>query len=153
MKDLEKLNRVIDGLEHCCKKIGDRYEAVCVSSNENCPFEGKREVPVGHGDCLDTMFIETLSILRELTQPRVLQLDEMAGWQFVWLEDKGKFTILPGIHIETTHHNALGYQRRFVTARGTTICAYESEYNIRWRCWTLKPDFDQRNAVAWGGTE
>ena len=135
MVDREK---VINGLEHC---IGDNCSG---DKWSKCEYSG-------HG-CIDALLEDAIALYKA-QEPRVMTLEEVQAFcvdDVVWLEDKGKTNIIPGI-VRNRHlwpHSAT-MVTNFMRGDGCKVTADDDNYGKRWRCWTSKPSEEQRKAAEW----
>lgn len=135
MKDAEKREKVIRGLE-CCTKD----ECEC------CPYEN-----VCYGDdeveLFDTLARDALALLKE-QEPRVMTLEEALGSEECWLERKdGNVTVAD---IALNGQDSGGYDvdsNELSTMRSYIF--HSGYYGKYWRCWTSRPTDAQRDAVKW----
>lgn len=76
--------------------------------------------------------------------PRVLDLDEIHHGMEVYLEDIDKEEILLAIGGASA-----GGAKCFIDEHDRSIAAADSEYNIRWRAWSRKPNQHEREVTPW----
>lgn len=86
---------------------------------------------------------QALTLLKE-QESRVLALDGIHRGMVVWLEDKDK----PDTVLAIGGASA-GKAKCFITVDDTSVRAWDDEYNVRWRAWTLEPTYEQRKEVEW----
>jgi hypothetical protein len=95
---------------------------------------------------------DALALLKA-QEPRVITLEEVQALHandVVWLEDKGKPNIIPGI-VRNRHlwpHSAT-MVTNFMRGDGCKVTADDDDYGKRWRCWTSRPTDAQREATPW----
>ena len=129
--------KVIKGLE-CCGY--SRFMDKC----QECPYDGK--------ECFHRLKTDALALLKA-QEPRLMTLDEAQTLRendVVWLEDKGKPNIIPGI-VRNRHlwpHSAT-MVTNFMRGDGCKVTAGDDDYGKRWRCWTSQPTDEQRAAEPW----
>ena len=97
-------------------------------------------------------FSEALNAVN-LFLPRVLTLEEVQALHnndVVWLEDKGKPNVIPGI-VRNRHlwPHSVVMVTNFMRGDGCKVTAGDDDYGVRWRCWSSCPNNERRNAVAW----
>ena len=133
---MDKLEKVIKGLEHCTS-----YGSTC----DKCDYlEHNRNEDDPH--CGDVLMRDALELLKE-KQPRVLELTEFKESMPVWFEEKDGdiYCVLIanyyGFDVRVLHNNKK-YRSYFID----WLCDY---YCIDWRCWSAKPTEEQRKAVPW----
>lgn len=94
-----------------------------------------------------------IQAMMEEYMPRVMSLEEVQALHandVVWLEDKGKPNIIPGI-VRNRHlwpHSA-AMVTNFMRGDGCKVTAGDDDYGERWRGWTARPDEKTREAAAW----
>lgn len=135
MADLEK---VLKGLERCRKGF-------CFA----CPYNDGVDDNV---DCKQKWADDALALLKE-QEPRVLTLEEVQALQnndVVWLEDKGKPKIIPGIvKSRQLWPHSVAMVTNFIRSDGCTVTGGDEDCGKRWRCWNKRPTDEQRKAVKW----
>lgn len=120
---MEKLEKVIKGLECCTSADYDNWEQICAE----CPYNNGRP----HCADLERDALEILKSVKEALkaqEPRVLTLDEAKKADVCWYEKKGLEPVLQ-----------------------VTIVFRTFGYGKTWRCWSSKPTEEQREAVKWDG--
>ena len=127
MLDVEKVKA---GLIACSSV---EQESAC----PKCPFK-----PLGHL-CNIGLLRDALAVIR-LYEPRVLALEEIHRGIAVWLEDIDKPDLMLAIG-----GSSCGGAKCFITENDMSIAPRDTEYNVRWRCWTAPPTDEQRKAVLW----
>ena len=91
--------------------------------------------------------------MMEEYMPRVMSLEEVQALHandVVWLEDKGKPNIIPGI-VRNRHlwPHSVAMVTNFMRGDGCKVTAGDDDYGKRWRGWTARPDDKTREAAAW----
>lgn len=125
MADTEKLEKIIMGLQKTIDTIHLFVPNQYWYDTEN--------------SCNDAL------TLLKAQEPRILALDEIHRGMVVWLEDSDK----PDTIIAIGGASA-GKAKCFITVDDVSVRAWDDEYNVRWRAWTLEPTDEQRQAVKWG---
>ena len=92
--------------------------------------------------CQDRLKADALTLLRE-QEPRVMTLDELYDAEYVFYEDNrtGVLCLLPSGDDE--------YEIYFTSRHCDIIQRRKDNYKKSWRCWTVRPTDEQREAVKW----
>lgn len=95
---------------------------------------------------------DALALLKA-QEPRVMSLEEVQTLRandVVWLEDKGKPNIIPGI-VRNRHlwPHSTTMVTNFMHVDGCKVTAGDDDYGKRWRCWTSRPTDEHREATPW----
>lgn len=98
------------------------------------------------------VYAEAAAMLEEYI-PRLLSLEEVQALHaddVVWLEDKGKPNIIPGI-VRNRHlwPHSVAMVTNFMRGDGCKVTAGDDDYGKRWRCWTSRPDDKTQEVEAW----
>lgn len=105
------------------------------------------------GNKADWQRVDDAIALLKAQEPRVMTLEEVQALRVndvVWLEDKEKPNIIPGI-VRNRHlwpHSAT-MVTNFMRRDGCKVTAGDDDYGKRWRCWTSRPDQATREATPW----
>lgn len=98
--------------------------------------------------------VERVEIICDAAETaHVLTLNEVQSLStndVVWLEDKGKLNVIPGI-VRNRHlwPHSVAMITNFMRSDGYTITAGDDDYGIRWRCWTSRPTEKQMREAKW----
>ena len=83
-------------------------------------------------------------------EPRVLTLEELRSLDgtdhFVWLEDNGEYELYDCYAEVTTYQNNVELN---TFGREVEFEPDNEEYGKTWRCWSVKPSNEKREAVPW----
>ena len=134
MKDNEQ---IIRSLQACADGVCERCDYGDVDGIELC---GSRQ-----------LMADAAALLRELTEPRVISLDEIVAWltpvfMEIRAEEDGEDEWTGWVEYDYESKpafvfTAMGKERR--------LWADKDEYNRTWRCWSLMPTWRAREAAAW----
>lgn len=139
---MPNIEKVLNGLEHCIKKldsvIDNTHGFDCIS----CSYFRKCE-SIGHLVGLPLM-LDALALL-EAQEPRILTLDDIATWVRQKPMDREP------IYVEVK--DLLGAWGAWMVDE---IASYLPEtdlsgelYGKTWRCWSARPTDEQRKKVEW----
>ena len=131
---MDKLEKVIKGLEHCTS-----YGSTC----DKCDYwEHNRNEDDPH--CGDVLMRDALELLKE-KQPRLLTLEEVKYAEVVWNEYGSVDGYVEYMSLDRITDD--GY--RF----NNGMYFEPSEYNESWRCWSARPTDEQMQETGWDGEQ
>ena len=152
---MTKQERIIAAYNCVNDKLPDRR---C----ENCPYSYGYLDQRGDNyfvSCNEEMIMADAITLIYAQIPRVMTLEEAAalpGGSVVWLEDNDKQDVIAGmlrdVYISTKENDTVVVLFHFVVVRKSLVeivTAMAEDYEIRWRCWSKEPTYEQREMIPW----
>lgn len=142
---MTKLEKVMNGLEHCLSRYVD---GLC----DDCPYMGAIDktymIPM---KCKEIIMRDALELLKEY-QPKVLIMEDVPKYDVVWMETD-KDEIFPALVNGATGDpkSKLHYFIHLYGVDGYIVGFPVFLYNRTWRCWTERPTEKQRKAEPWKG--
>lgn len=136
---------VVKGIECCLGDTRTDLPNLCTI----CPY--------AHGSyatqtCGKKLREDALALL-QAQEPRVMTLEEVQALHandVVWLEDKGKPNIIPGIvRNRCLWPHSATMVTNFMCGDGCKVTADDDDYGKRWRCWTSRPDEQRMAETPW----
>lgn len=101
-------------------------------------------------DCVSVPMLRGALELLKAQEPRVLTLEELRSLDgtdhFVWLEDNGEYELYDCYAEVTTYQNNVELN---TFGREVEFEPDNEEYGKTWRCWSVKPSNEKREAVPW----
>lgn len=137
-----ELEKIIEGLECLTTK-----QHKC----EGCPFNPVpgRAWPYGCGKGQANVVQAAKNVIRAM-RPRVLSLNEMAEGEPYWLEPYWlEMRGIPSQYVVCNINDHGDSTYLSFACQHACITLDRASYGRRWRCWSTRPTWEEREAVPW----
>ena len=129
-------------------------EAIKIIDQYDCNFYWTDGEKIPTEDLIEAFELAVKAL--EEQEPRVLTLDELRSLNgtdhFVWLEDNGGYTLNGGYALYDCYAEVTAYRNNVELNTFGSEVEFEpdnEEYGKTWRCWSVKPSNEKREAVPW----
>ena len=129
-------------------------EAIRIINQYDCNFYWTDGEKIPTEDLIEAFYLAVKAL--EEQEPRVLTLEELRSLNgtdhFVWLEDNGGYTLNGGYALYDCYAEVTAYRNNVELNTFGSEVEFEpdnEEYGKTWRCWSVKPSNEKREAVPW----